>query len=1839
MLTMRRLIFALFLGFASLGLMAQPVLPPSAHGGSPNITIDLRDPFGGTIRKTPELSFEKMNPGSRNLAPKTRICHTEEAEREQAVFSAGATEHDTVFEQWMREEVHDKQRNRSLFRFGPEEVLTIPTVVHVIYSSTAENISEAQVLSQIQALNEDYRRQNADQAFTPRQFKQLSADTGIEFCLANVDPEGNPTTGIHRVSFAGAPFTERMMNERVKPATIWDPNRYFNIWVCLLANDVLGFATFPVSSGLTGVPAQRTRANTDGVVITHQAFGTTGTAVPPFNRGRTATHEVGHWLGLRHIWGDGPCGVDDFVGDTPEASAPHFGCQTGASSCRGSLAMVQNYMDYSEDACMNLFTRDQKARMRTVLRNSPRRGSLLESTACTPPMMPPTPAFASSVKQGCAPLAVRFDDLSEGNDISLQWSFPGGRPSRSNLASPQVVYRDPGVYPVSLRVTNPAGTRSVTQEGCITVTSSGEILPYLADFEPTGITAMANFYLENPDNDYTWGITERIGGGGQSARSLTINQFDNKLLNSADWFMLPILNFSGTAAPELSFDLSYAQFSDTFSDTLGVFVSTGCGTLFRAIYYKGGETLSTLNGRKVTQPFTPDGTEWRKEKIDLRSLSGQPNVQIAFISFNGNGNDMYLDNIRIGEPLPPAPEPQFTVSGREACANEVIRFSDQSLGQVTGHVWSFPGGTPASSNEANPKVRYAEPGTYDVILSVMGPGGERSLTRAGIVTVRPGPSLVVTGDREICEGESIEVTASGGRNYQWALSGTVRSEGSSARFSFTPEADDVLTVIATDGVCASRKVIPIRVMAVRPLTITPAAVEICPGEEVTLEATGAEAYQWSLATAEPQTQSGSLVVRPIQTTEYTVTGINAQGCQLSATVNVVVHESPESMTVSAERTQICPGESVRLFASGAASYRWSPTIGLNQSEGAQVVSSPDLTTTYRVEATNEFGCHVSKDITVEVTDYPEVMIRSLAPSICQGTDVILQARGGLIYEWHPSLLIEGRGTEVVAKPTEDQVFTVIGKTDAGCADTAQVFVEVIQPEPLELLASRYSICPGEDVLLSVRGGSRYQWQPAPGLGQTGGNRVSVRPRRDQVYTVSGTDQRGCRSSASVQINVSVNRTAYADFSSSQSITCAGQEIEFRSRSSDAVTYAWTFEGGTPAYSSEPNPIVTYPTRGSFSVRLEVQGCDRKVDRLDRTDYLYVTAPTAISLNSEDRIICRGEALTLSASGASRYEWSPLAGLDRGTGATVVARPLSTTTYTLTATDRQGCVAERKITLDVVSPQEIVLSPEAASICRGDSVLLTASGALDYIWGGMEPAREVRASSFYAKPQESSVYTLRAIDLNGCTYNRQVTVEVTDSISLELSADRLSVCEGDLVNLYAEGASVVNWSPSEVLSSSTGNEIEAFPTETTTFLVSATNEAGCHTRKRITIEVDPIRPVILEAQDLILCPGQTTLLTASGGDYFDWSPALGLSQNYGAMVSATPATTTTYTVSRREGGCGASAHLTLEVQKPDPLLISPVTAVICEGDQVSLRVSGGKRYVWEMTDGLATVAGNQVQVAPSVSTQYVVRSLDEKGCELVGTASVVVVHPDFLEASASARTVCAGEEVTIRAKGAESYYWTGDLTLSDSTGARVYASPTIGTEYTVVGIDPHGCEDTLIIPVEVREFEATFQLSPSTIDLADAPAIVQFEGELEGAVEYEWNFGEKGRSSEPNPMHIFSHPGRYEIQLAATDGICVSRTSQSLIVDNSSSLEEIRDEGLIQLQATGDGVYTLSFVSPRAMYLGVRIMDQHGTELLSGTLRPEAGPFQQRFDLSGYSPGAYFLRVSDGEVSQTFSMIR
>lgn len=327
---------------------------------------------------------------------------------------------DAQFEAWLAPKIAQIKADRAAGR-NVQQVYNIPVVIHIIHNGdaigTGENITDAQARSQINVLNQDYRKMTG----TPGGVNStgLAVDVEINFCLAQTDPSGNPTTGIVRHNIA--PYSNNVTNgaggpdwetradvETMKTTTIWDPTQYLNMWTIRPGGNalnhptapgldgLLGYAQFPSNSGLGGLNTNGGNANTDGVVAGYDVFGTMaeddGTFMMNglYNMGRTMTHEVGHWLGLRHIWGDtSSCVVNitdsnnDYCLDTPAAAAANYECDP-VDSCPSSPGadMIQNYMDYTNDACMDTFTQDQKNRIIAVMQNATRRSSLNASTKC-----------------------------------------------------------------------------------------------------------------------------------------------------------------------------------------------------------------------------------------------------------------------------------------------------------------------------------------------------------------------------------------------------------------------------------------------------------------------------------------------------------------------------------------------------------------------------------------------------------------------------------------------------------------------------------------------------------------------------------------------------------------------------------------------------------------------------------------------------------------------------------------------------------------------------------------------------------------------------------------------------------------------------------------------------------------------------------------------------------------------------------------------------------------------------------------------------------------------------------------------------------------------------------------------------------------------------------------------------------------------------------------------------------------------------------------------------------------------------------------------------------------
>lgn len=602
-----------------------------------------------------QMSHDLASKASRTPDGKIR-CFT--VESEQIRKASGVQVEDVnQFENWIEQKIKEQSLNPSSTQ---KATRNIPVVVHVIHNGDAvgsgENISAAQINSQITALNADYGATNTDFSSVPAAFQSVATNADIQFCLATVDPNGNPTTGINRVQLSAADYGSQAAVEAIKPGTQWDPTKYLNIWVVRFSNSfpILGYAQFPTSSGLSGLTGGTTTANTDGVVIGYYAFGTTGAVSAPYNKGRTTTHEVGHWLGLRHISGDAACG-NDFCNDTPAQKGGYSGGQGGlnygcppypyvaSGECSGTTAeMTMNYMDYTDDACMYMFTNDQKARFDAVLANSPRRASLLTSNVCGVAAI--TANFTASATTINAGQTVTFTDASSSPATlnSWSWTFTGGTPASSNVKVPgPITYNTPGTYAVSLTVgDNAAGTDTETKTAYITVNAAGTVTCdstaagwdwntepfYTGAYWTADLCTGNDGYIlgNNCYDDNGWATKVTFSGTGKEITDL-IYLFDQSTGTGAG--NLRVWNANGAAgAPNtvlFSYPITTGQFSANLQQLILVPVSPAVAVTGN-FYIGNDHAVTPLDGDTLTMSIadpTSGNQIWAKETGGWKDLS------------------------------------------------------------------------------------------------------------------------------------------------------------------------------------------------------------------------------------------------------------------------------------------------------------------------------------------------------------------------------------------------------------------------------------------------------------------------------------------------------------------------------------------------------------------------------------------------------------------------------------------------------------------------------------------------------------------------------------------------------------------------------------------------------------------------------------------------------------------------------------------------------------------------------------------------------------------------------------------------------------------------------------------------------------------------------------------------------------------------------------------------------------------------------------------------------------------------------------------------------------------
>jgi len=612
-------------------------------------------------------------------------CGSDEAYEEQEKNDPSLVEKRQSFENFLTQVAENPQESK----LGKKATYTIPVVFHVFHNYGEENISKEQILDGLRVLNEDYSRTNADKSKTRSQFLDDAGVPDIEFKLAQKDPQGNCTDGINRIA---SPLTVGGdVNSAIKKQINWDHTRYLNIWVIKEIGRqssgngyIIGFATFPWA----------TNSVDNGIVIRADYVGNIGIANRGY-AGRSLTHEVGHWLGLLHPF-QGGCGSNncarsgDRICDTPPVKSASYGCPLNNNTCSNDqgtdeLDQIENFMDYANGSCANMFTKGQVAVMHSTLGSY---RSLIHSTGnqnftgvnitqtCAP-----VADFHSETRNTtiCAGASIKFEDLSWKGEITDRvWTFSGGQPSTSTFESPEVTYNSPGIYKVTLKVSNASGSHTKTKDMFIEVLDdvSDIAAPFYDELENT-TDFLADYQIGMENGTQGWRRTTSYKYSGNFGLEARINQ--NTAHGERFNIILPSIDMRSQTGldPKLSFRVAYSLREDNSGELLIIFGSDDCGVTWKSL---GGMLGSTVLASKsgFNPGWTPSSqSDWKivSKSISRYGFDTVSNLMIRLEVQSRGGNSVFIDDININQFV-------LSVESPEQIEREINLYPNPSNGVV-----------------------------------------------------------------------------------------------------------------------------------------------------------------------------------------------------------------------------------------------------------------------------------------------------------------------------------------------------------------------------------------------------------------------------------------------------------------------------------------------------------------------------------------------------------------------------------------------------------------------------------------------------------------------------------------------------------------------------------------------------------------------------------------------------------------------------------------------------------------------------------------------------------------------------------------------------------------------------------------------------------------------------------------------------------------------------------------------------------------------------------------------------------------------------------------------------
>ncbi len=694
----------------------------------------------------------------------------------------------------------------------------------------------------------------------------------------------------------------------------------------------------------------------------------------------------------------------------------------------------------------------------------------------------------------------------------------------------------------------------------------------------------------------------------------------------------------------------------------------------------------------------------------------------------------------------------------------------------------------------------------------------------------------------------------------------------------------------------------------------------------------------------------------------------------------------------------------------------------------------------------------------------------------------------------PGIGYDGSTTVLTASTqvTPCQQYTMtIGVWDVGDGSfDSGVFLDVnglscVGNPTLTTASSPSVICSPQTVTLTVGGGlasGSYTWSaPASGgLVTTLGQTVTANPTATTIYTVSYSDVNTCPGVPLIKTTTVTFTTApaFSVTNSPNTSICAGQSVTLTA-TGIVGTYTWT-PVATLSATSGSVVVATPSTTTTYTVTKAAGGCVSST-----VTTVSVTSSSGLTVTPAGSSICPGQSLGLTASGGTTYTWTASSGTNPPSSSTVTVSPTITTTYTVLST----CSASTAVTVSVSAATTVTISPLNASICSGQSLTLTATGGSTYTWTASSGANPPNTSTVVVSPTTNTTYTV----LTGsgtCTASAVSTITVGAFASVTVAPTNTTICLGQGASLTASGGSTYTWTASSGTNPPGTANVVVTPTTNTTYTV-LTGSGSCTASAVTSVSVAPALSITATPNATTICGGGSVSITASGATSYTWSPAAGLSSTSGAVVTATPATSTNYVITGSNGVCTVTTSANVTVTIVNTTVTASAANYCIGATPVSLTASGATTYSWAPATGLSSTSGAVVTATPVVTTVYTVTGTSGL-CSSVKTVTVTVPPTSTITITSTGTLICAGGAgTTLTASGANTYTWLpGGLTT-----ASINANPATTTTYSVGGQTALGCvalPATITVSVApaltptVTASSATVCLS-NTVSLAVVPA--------------------------------------------------------------------------------------------------------------------------------------------------------